>query len=195
MTTFEYSSNKREKIAFKTSVFPQLLFSLHDKETWRGFKKIHNLQPLAFRDPPLQDNYSLYEYDSAYFEIPNEDKPKRLNSVFYCFETEISSEKFSNNKDVEHIVFMAGPVITSIDYNAFSGIIYLTDGGPGTFFRDLNLTIEEEIGKYILFTPYLKHSVQKINKDIERITIAFNFNEISNWQDLTKIEWANKNEI
>jgi hypothetical protein len=79
--------------------------------------------------------------------------------------------------------------------NAFSGIIYLTDGGPGTFFRDLNLTIEEEIGKYILFTPYLKHSVQKINKDIERITIAFNFNEISNWQDLTKIEWANKNEI
>jgi hypothetical protein len=114
-----------EKIAFKTSVFPQLLFSLHDKETWRGFKKIHNLQPLAFRDPPLQDNYSLYEYDSAYFEIPNEDKPKRLNSVFYCFETEISSEKFSNNKDVEHIVFMAGPVITSIDYNAFSELPYL----------------------------------------------------------------------
>lgn len=65
--------------------------------------------------------------------------------------------------------------------SGFCGVLYLTDGGPGTYFKEYDLLIEEEIGKYILFHPLLKHSVKKIEKDIERITIAFNMQEIKNW--------------
>jgi hypothetical protein len=70
---------------------------------------------------------------------------------------------------------------------AFCGILYLTDGGPGTYFKEHDLLIEEEIGKYVLFHPFLKHSVKKIEKNIERITVAFNIAEIK--------EWEKKNEI
>ena len=30
-----------------------------------------------------------------------------------------------------------------------SGILYLTEGGPGTYFREFNKTVEEKIGKKI----------------------------------------------
>jgi hypothetical protein len=74
----------------------------------------------------------------------------------------------------------------------FCGILYLTEGGPGTYFKEYDLLIEEEIGKYILFTPFLKHSVKKIENDIERITIAFNMNEIKEWEDYSQVTWVNK---
>jgi hypothetical protein len=64
---------------------------------------------------------------------------------------------------------------------AFCGILYLTDNGPGTFFHDFNLTIKEEIGKFVLFHPKLLHSVDKIENDVERITVAFNMNECKDW--------------
>jgi len=67
--------------------------------------------------------------------------------------------------------------------SAFCGILYLTDDGPGTFFDAYNLTVKEEVGKFILFHPWLIHSVEEINNDIERITVAFNVNEIKNWED------------
>jgi hypothetical protein len=79
--------------------------------------------------------------------------------------------------------------------NAFSGILYLTEGGPGTYFRDYDLTISEEIGKYVLFHPKLFHSVKKIETNIERITMAFNMSEIKSWEDLSNAKWVNKNEI
>jgi len=78
---------------------------------------------------------------------------------------------------------------------AFCGILYLTDGGPGTYFKEYDLLIEEEIGKYILFHPLLKHKVEKITKEIERITIAFNMNDVKKWSDSSNIKWVNKNEI
>ena len=80
------------------------------------------------------------------------------------------------------------------DTTAFCGILYLSEGGPGTYFKQYDLTINEEIGKFVLFHPYLLHSVQKIKEDIERITVAFNINQIKSWDDLSKIKWAN-NEI
>jgi hypothetical protein len=64
---------------------------------------------------------------------------------------------------------------------AFCGVLYLTEGGPGTYFKEYDLNIKEEIGKYILFHPLLMHSVKKIEDDIERITIAFNMNKIRDW--------------
>jgi hypothetical protein len=75
--------------------------------------------------------------------------------------------------------------------SAFCGILYLTEGGPGTYFKDYDFTVEEEIGKFILFHPYLKHSVKKIENDIERITVAFNMDSLKLW-DRQPIKWANK---
>jgi hypothetical protein len=69
--------------------------------------------------------------------------------------------------------------------SAFCGILYLSEGGPGTYFKEYDLTISEEIGKYVLFHPKLLHSVKKIDKNIERITLAFNMDGIRNWDNLT----------
>jgi hypothetical protein len=77
--------------------------------------------------------------------------------------------------------------------SAFCGILYLSEGGPGTFFTEFNVTVEEKFGKFVLFHPSVLHSVKKIDKEIERITIAFNMNEIKDWDNTTNIKWVNKN--
>jgi hypothetical protein len=79
--------------------------------------------------------------------------------------------------------------------SGFCGILYLSDNGPGTYFREYDLLIEEKIGRYILFHPILKHSVKKIEKDIERVSIAFNMYGIKDWWDDSNLKWLNKNEI
>jgi len=78
------------------------------------------------------------------------------------------------------------------DNTAFCGLLYLSDTGPGTYFKEYNLTVSEEIGKYVLFSPLLLHSVKKIETDIERITIAFNMGNIKDWDNLSNIEFINK---
>jgi hypothetical protein len=88
-----------------------------------------------------------------------------------------------------------GEEITEHDHigvTAFSGILYLTEGGPGTYFKEYDLTIEEKIGKYVLFSPILKHSVKKLEKNIERITVAFNMNQIKKWEEYSQMTWVNK---
>jgi hypothetical protein len=97
-------------------------------------------------------------------------------------------------------ILKAGGEVLEHDHigtTAFCGIIYLSNSGHGTYFRDYDLTIEEEIGKFVLFHPYLKHSVKKIEKDVERITFAFNCNVLNTWtfSNEKKINWINKNEI
>jgi len=76
-----------------------------------------------------------------------------------------------------------------IGTTAFCGILYLSEGGPGTYFRDYDITVEEEIGKFVLFSPMLKHSVKAVEKDIERITIAFNMNEVKSWDNGKNFNW------
>jgi len=59
--------------------------------------------------------------------------------------------------------------------NAFSGILYLTDGpGPGTYFKDYDLIVPEKKGRFVLFHGHLKHEVKKFNYTKDRITVAFN---------------------
>lgn len=70
-----------------------------------------------------------------------------------------------------------------IESSAFCCILYLTDGGPGTYFNDYDYNVEEEIGKFVLFSPMLKHQVSKLNKNIERITIAFNADQNKPWNN------------
>jgi len=74
---------------------------------------------------------------------------------------------------------------------AFCGILYLSDGGPGTYFKDYDFLVEEKIGRYVLFHPLLKHSVEKMKKEIERITVAFNMNSTRDWEN-SNIIWVNK---
>jgi hypothetical protein len=88
-----------------------------------------------------------------------------------------------------------GEEVTEHDHRGitgFCGILYLTEGGPGTYFKEYDLLVEEEVGKYILFHPFLKHTVKKIEKNIERITIAFNMSQTKEWEDYSKVTWVNK---
>jgi len=71
---------------------------------------------------------------------------------------------------------------------AFCGILYCTDSsGPGTFFPQYNLNIYEKKGRFVLFSPILDHEVKPYKFKDNRITIAWNF-------DFLK-EWNNKNRI
>ncbi len=68
------------------------------------------------------------------------------------------------------------------DTSAFCGVLYCTDGpGPGTYFNDYDLTIQEKKGRFILFSPILLHEVRPYDYKKERITIAFNFFQIREW--------------
>lgn len=85
-----------------------------------------------------------------------------------------------------------GEEVTEHDHHlvsAFCGILYLSEGGPGTYFKDYDLTIQEEIGKYILFHPRLTHKVEKVEKNIERITVAFNINSFYGKKSSDNVEW------
>jgi hypothetical protein len=70
----------------------------------------------------------------------------------------------------------------------FCGILYLTEGGPGTYFNDIDLNVEEEIGRYVLFDPLMQHSVKKIKNNVSRMTIAFNLVIRKEWQKIENIE-------
>jgi hypothetical protein len=78
------------------------------------------------------------------------------------------------------------------DITAFCGILYLTEGGPGTFFNEISLNIEEKVGRFILFHPILLHSVKKIENDIERISVAFNMSEIKDWDNFEEVKFINE---
>lgn len=65
--------------------------------------------------------------------------------------------------------------------SAFCGILYLTEDGPGTFFDQYKFTVKEKIGKFVLFHPSVTHEVKPIDKDIERVTVAFNIDCVNDW--------------
>lgn len=68
------------------------------------------------------------------------------------------------------------------DDSAFCGILYCTDGpGPGTYFKQYDLNIEEKKGRFVLFHPVLEHEVKPYDYKNERITIAWNFSEVKDW--------------
>lgn len=76
---------------------------------------------------------------------------------------------------------------------AFCGVLYLSNGGPGTYFKDYEMTVNEEVGKFVLFHSKLLHSVKKIEEDIKRITVAFNMKPVKDWEDESNLVWINKN--
>lgn len=72
---------------------------------------------------------------------------------------------------------------THKEVSAFCGILYLTNNGPGTYFPELDLTVKEKQGKFVLFSPLLKHSVNKHEGKTPRVTAAFNMCECKPWVD------------
>ena len=74
------------------------------------------------------------------------------------------------------------------DANAFSGILYCTDGpGPGTYFPQFDINIKEKKGRFVLFSKDLLHEVRPYNYEKERITVAFNFFELKKWHNYTNV--------
>ena len=63
-----------------------------------------------------------------------------------------------------------------------SGILHLTNNGPGTYFSEIDLNIKEACGKYIIFDSTLLHEVKENNTDETRYTIAFNFAGKNPWE-------------
>lgn len=83
----------------------------------------------------------------------------------------------------------------SHDNSAFCGILYCTNGpGPGTYFSQYDLTIEEKKGRFVLFHPKLLHEVKPYPLKNERITIAWNFSMTKPWLDYSSYHFI-KNEL
>jgi hypothetical protein len=72
-------------------------------------------------------------------------------------------------------------VIHNHRYNHVSGVLYLTENGPGTYFPQFNKTIVEKIGKVVFFNGETNHSVAKSFNKQKRYTVAFNLDEIENF--------------
>ena len=62
-----------------------------------------------------------------------------------------------------------------------SGILYLTEDGPGTYFSEFNKTVEEKIGKIVFFSGQAMHQVLPFKLNKNRYTIGFNLHEIKGW--------------
>lgn len=65
----------------------------------------------------------------------------------------------------------------------FCGIIYFNDFGPGTFFPEYNLTVEEKPGRFVYFHPHVLHEVKPYDYEFKtpRVTVAFNVNSNRIW--------------
>ena len=66
--------------------------------------------------------------------------------------------------------------------NTISGILYLTNNGPGTYFTELDHRVNESKGKFVLFNSFLMHSVEQSYLKTNRYTLAFNFEEHEEWK-------------
>jgi len=66
----------------------------------------------------------------------------------------------------------------------YSGVIYLTEGGPGTHFPQFNYTVKEKIGKIVFFSGEAYHGVKTTTNNKKRYTLSFNFDENVSWSSL-----------
>jgi len=65
---------------------------------------------------------------------------------------------------------------------AFCGVLYLTSGGPGTSFPEIKKVINPVKGRFILFSPIIKHFVAKSNIQ-KRFSLAFNMIDVKDWDN------------
>lgn len=67
--------------------------------------------------------------------------------------------------------------------NLCCGVLYLSDHGPGTHFPEINKTVQEKVGKFVLFHPILDHEVKKHIFQDDRYIIAFNMRKLRKGED------------
>ena len=68
-----------------------------------------------------------------------------------------------------------------------SGVIYLQNQNDLTIFPDQNFSVQGKPGEMILFPSNLRHQVDKIKDNYERITFAFNINIDKNRERMRKL--------
>ena len=59
-----------------------------------------------------------------------------------------------------------------------SGVLHLTNNGPGLYFDDFDYTLQEEEGGFALFSPMVLHEVKKFKYTEPRVSIAFNIDHV-----------------
>lgn len=123
----------------------------------------------------------------------------RMTSFNHFSKNRIFSNLLKECIEITHVLNLPKSILTdawgnilkkgdSVDAHAhyrcsISGVLYLTENGPGTYFPQFNKTIEEKIGKVLLFSGSLLHEVPVYNGNEDRYTIAFNFEEITPWNE------------
>ncbi len=58
--------------------------------------------------------------------------------------------------------------------SGLSGILFCSDEGPGTTFKELSFHCPDKKGRYLLFKPFFYHHDKKFNYKRDRITVSFN---------------------
>jgi hypothetical protein len=109
-----------------------------------------------------------------------------INILRECMEvTNVLSLPKSVLKDAWGNILKKGDNVQQHTHHGYtiSGVLYLTEKGPGTYFPEFNKTIDEKIGKVVLFSGDALHSVPVYRGDEDRYTIAFNFKEIPTWEE------------
>jgi len=66
--------------------------------------------------------------------------------------------------------------------SAFCGVLYLTTGGPGTSFPEIQQVINPVKGRFILFDAIMKHFVMPSDID-KRYSLAFNMVDVKDWDN------------
>jgi len=157
-------------------------------------KKLHlieyQLDDLSF----VNDFKTLIENNISDWSYKTNVKGKMTNIDFFC-KNDILRNIFT--KCNEHLKYFSKNTIGLIEAwgnilegneevvphthygSRVSGILYLTEGGPGTYFEQFNKTIEEKIGKIVFFNGEVMHGVSKSNLINKRYTLAFNFYDFS----------------
>jgi hypothetical protein len=116
---------------------------------------------------------------------------KNLNT--FIQENNVFVEKIFKNQTSYHLESAWGNVYRKKGDHAklhqhsscdlFCGIIYFNNSGPGTFFPEYNLTVEEKPGRFVYFHPHVLHEVKPFEYEYNnpRITVAFNVNSKRTW--------------
>lgn len=146
----------------------------------------HQLNDLSF----VEDFKTLIYNNISDWSYKTNVKGKMTNLDFFCKNKVLRDILTKCNEPIQYISkntvglteawgnILEGDeeVISHNHYGAkVCGILYLTEGGSGTYFEQFNKTVKEKIGKIVFFSPEAIHCVLKNNLKNKRYTLAFNF--------------------
>jgi len=116
-------------------------------------------------------NYDLFIKDFNFLTILKELEDEVLK--YYNYKNYYLYNAWGNILEKNDEIIEHHHISYNEGYPYCTGIIYLTENGSGTYFKQFNKTISEKIGKVALFSMEAIHSVPKHIKDEKRYTISF----------------------